>query len=260
MFNRATRELKGAIELRGVWSYLAITDLSARYRNTLLGPIWNSAYLVGQALALAVVFGAIFQSPMTKMMPYILSGMTAWLLGPAAIIDMSGLLVSMAGTIRSQSMPYLVYPLRAAMRNVLLFGHNVVAFLIIVPFFGHVPWINPIFLVGAVVLALISVPYGMLIAMLCARFRDIGQMVLNFAPILFFMTPVFWDAQNIKGPRQVLVHYNPFYYMVNLVRKPMLGAWPDVVDWTICGSILVGGWLLMLLALNYLKPKIPHWV
>ncbi|CAN5394104.1 ABC transporter permease [soil metagenome] len=260
MFNRATREIKGAIDLSGVWTYLAFTDLASRYRNTLLGPLWNSAYLAGQALALAVVFGAIFQSPMTKMMPYILSGMTAWLLGPAAIIEMSNLLISMAGTIRSQNMPYLVYPLRTAVRNLLLFGHNVLAFLVIVPFFGHIPWVNPIFLVGALVLALISVPYGMLIAMLCARFRDIGQMVQNFAPILFFMTPVFWASDNITGPRRALFHYNPFYYMINLVRKPMLGMWPDVMDWSVCIGALLVGWAIMLIALNYLRPKIPHWV
>jgi ABC-type polysaccharide/polyol phosphate export permease len=260
MFNRAARELKGAIELRGVWSYLAITDLVARYRNTLLGPIWNSAYLVGQALALAVVFGAIFESPLTKIMAYILSGMTTWMLGPAAIIDMSNMLTSAAGSIRSQNMPYLVYPLRVALRNLLLFGHNVLAFLIIVPFFGHIPWVNPIFLVSAVVLALISVPYGMMIAMLCARFRDIGQMVQNFAPILFFITPVFWDSSKIGGARALLFHYNPFYYMINLVRKPLLGGWPGIMDWAVCGGMLVVGWLLLLVALNHFKPKIPHWV
>jgi lipopolysaccharide transport system permease protein len=240
--------------------YLAITDLVSRYRNTLLGPLWNSAYLVGQALALAVVFGTIFQSPLTKTMPYILSGMTAWLLGPAAIIEMSGLLTASAGTIRSQNMPYLVYPLRVGLRNILLFGHNLLAFLVIVPLFGHMPWVNPIFLVGAVVLALISVPYGMLIGMICARFRDIGQMVQNFSPILFFMTPVFWMTDHISGPRAVIFKYNPFYYMVNLVRKPMLGNWPSMMDWTVCGLVLVAGWLLMLLALNHFKPKIPHWV
>ena len=64
----------------------------------------------------------------------------------------------------------------------------------------------------------------------------------------------------IGGARALLFHYNPFYYMINLVRKPLLGGWPGIMDWAVCGGMLVVGWLLLLVALNHFKPKIPHWV
>ena len=59
-FDRARLDIVRSFQLYGLWGYLGISDVVARYRNTLLGPIWNSAYLIGQALALSFVFGAVF--------------------------------------------------------------------------------------------------------------------------------------------------------------------------------------------------------
>ncbi len=246
--------------MREVWSYLALTEVAQRYRQTLLGPLWNSAYLLGQAIALSVVFGAVFKSPLANILPYILAGMTAWMVGPASIIDSSGLLLSASGIIRNQNMPYLIHAFRAAMRNLILFLHNVLAFILIMPFFHHMPIINPIVVVTAILVAMCCAPFGFLLGMLCARFRDFVQLVQNFSPIIFFVTPVFWVTDTVSGPRRAIFAYNPFYYLINMIRKPLLGGWPDPIDWTVLAITFVAGWSFCLLMLNWLRPRIPYWV
>lgn len=260
MTAQAIEDLVGAIRLRGVWSYLALTDVTQRYRQTLLGPLWNSAYLVGQAIALSLVFGAVFHSPLTDLLPYILAGMTAWLVGPGAILDSSQLILGAAGTIKNQNLPYLVYAFRQTARNLILFGHNVFAFLVIMLFFHHLPLFNPIVLLTVLAVALSCLPYSLMLGMLCARFRDFGQLVMNFSPILFFMTPVFWRTETVTGLRRLIFVYNPFYYMLNLIRKPLLGGWADLTDWLAVGAIFVVGWVLCLGFLQLLRHRIPYWV
>ena len=260
MRSGAIADFRDTVRLRGVWSYLALTEVTQRYRQTVLGPLWNSAYLVGQAIALSIVFGAIFKSPLTSILPYILAGMTAWMLGPVAIIDASALLISSAGTIKNQNLPYLIHVFRVGTRNFLLFLHNVLAFIVIVPFFHHVPLINPIVLPAAIFVCLCCAPYSFILAMLCARYRDFVQLVQNFSPILFFITPVFWATENVTGVRRAIFTYNPFYYLINLIRKPLLGGWPDLNDLLVATGFLVVGWALCLLFLSWLRPRIPFWV
>src|ERR1700733_12515123 len=102
---RATDDFKRSIEHYQVWFYLALDDILARYRNTVLGPLWNAAYIVAQAFALGLVFGGVFHQPLHTLMPFILSGMVAWVFGPGTILESAGLLMWFSGTIKTQNFP-----------------------------------------------------------------------------------------------------------------------------------------------------------
>ena len=127
-FGGARNDFIRSAELYGIWGYLALSDVVARYRNTILGPIWNSAYLIGQAVAMSFVFGAIFGSDVTQILPYILAGLIGWMFIPATILESSSLLLSSSGMIKGQTLPFMSYPLRAAMRSIIFLLHNVVSF------------------------------------------------------------------------------------------------------------------------------------
>ena len=259
-FKRAAQDLSHSLKLTEIWVFLGFEDIIARYKMTLLGPLWNAAFIVAQALALSIVFGAVFKSPIALTMPYILSGMLAWQLGPLSVLDSSGLLLGVAGTIKSQNLPYILQVFRNSLRNFLIFLHNIVALLIIFPMFGHMPIINwtIVFAVPAIVLA--STPYMLVVAIVCARFRDVQMLIMNFSPVLFFLTPVFWNPDLVGGRRSAMVMYNPLTYMVDLVRKPLLNLYPTMMDWIVVGGIFGVGLILAILVFVPSRSKIPHWV
>jgi ABC-type polysaccharide/polyol phosphate export permease len=258
---RATSDISRSIEYHKVWFYLALDDIFARYRNTVLGPLWNAAYIIAQALALGLVFGGVFHQPLKTLMPYILSGMVGWALGPATILECAGLLIWFGGTIRTQNFPFLFYAFRVVARAGLMFLHNLVALLIVLPLFGHIPLINVSIVPSVALIMLISAPFCLMMGMLCARYRDIQMLVVNFSNVLFLVTPVFWIPSQSAGVRSsAFVVFNPFFYMVDLIRQPLLNAIPHLQDWLVCGGIAAFGWTLCIICLSAFRSRIAFWV
>jgi ABC-2 type transport system permease protein len=258
---RATDDIKRTLEYRRIWFYLALDDIFARYRNTVLGPIWNAAYIVAQALALSLVFGGVFHQPLHIVMPYILSGIIGWALGPANILECSGLLMWFSGTIKTQNFPFLFYAFRVVARSGLMFLHNLVALFIVLPLFGHVPLMNFMIVPAVALIMMLSVPYCLLIGMICARFRDIQMLIVNFSSVFFLVTPIVWMPSTTPGARSAAyLLYNPFFYMIDLIRQPVLNAFPPVLDWVVCGGIAAFGWALCMICLAAFRNRIAFWV
>ena len=257
---RAIFDITNSLKYYEVWCFLALDDILARYRNTVLGPVWNAAYIIAQSIALALVFGGVFGQKLDEIMPFILSGLVAWSLGPATIIECSGLLVWFSGTIRTQNFPFLFYAFRVVARAGLMFLHNLVALLLVLPLFHHWPFLNVMLIPAVVLLMLVSVPYALLLGMICARFRDFQMFVANFSNILFFMTPIFWMPDKAVGVRRLVVAYNPFFYMVDIIRLPLLNSFPPMQDWIVLGSLAAFGWALCFVFLSLYRARIPYWV
>jgi ABC-type polysaccharide/polyol phosphate export permease len=258
---RAADDLSRSLASYQIWFYLAVDDIIARYRNTLLGPIWNAAYIVAQALALALVFGGVFHQPLHVIMPFILSGMVGWVLGPATILECAGLLMWFAGTVKTQNFPFLFYAFRVVARAGLMFLHNIIALVLVLPLFGHIPVMNFTIVPALCVIMLLSVPFCLLLGMVCARYRDIQMLVANFSNVFFVVTPIIWMPSSLPGARNAAyLIYNPFYYMVDLIRQPILNAIPPAHDWIVCGGIAAVGWLLCIVSLSAFRSRIAFWV
>jgi lipopolysaccharide transport system permease protein len=68
---------------------------------------------------------------------------------------------------------------------------------------------------------------------LCARYRDLPNIVASFVQILFFITPVVWQGERIHNPtvRFVLTELNPFASLLAVVRDPILGTVPSMAQY-----------------------------
>ena len=70
-----------------------------------------------------------------------------------------------------------------------------------------------------------GVAWGISLGILSARFRDIPQLITNVMQVLLYVTPLLWDASSL-GPRAWIAGLNPFTYLIQIVRGPLLGVSP----------------------------------
>jgi ABC-2 type transport system permease protein/lipopolysaccharide transport system permease protein len=94
---------------------------------------------------------------------------------------------------------------------------------------------------------------------LSTRYRDIPQVIANLIQVVFFATPVFWSPEAMAG-RPLFVTLNPFYHLLEIVRAPLLGQTPLLLNWAFClGLAVVGlvaaGWLY-----RRTHARIAYWV
>jgi ABC-type polysaccharide/polyol phosphate export permease len=66
-----------------------------------------------------------------------------------------------------------------------------------------------------------------ILAHLHARFRDVGPMAGVAMQMAFYVTPVMFPGELLRA-RQLgwAVDFNPFYHLVEIVRRPLVAAQP----------------------------------
>jgi ABC-2 type transport system permease protein/lipopolysaccharide transport system permease protein len=145
-------------------------------------------------------------------------------------------------------------------RNFLIFTHNFVIYLVVFILFGIPLQLNLLLsVVGMLLIVINAVALGILLGGLGARFRDVPPIVASLMQLAFFMTPIFWTPDNLKGHR-LFLDLNPFYYFVEIVREPLLAHSLPLSMWgTAVGITFVDVFLSLLFLARY-RRRIPYWL
>src|SRR3954454_20481851 len=93
---------------------------------------------------------------------------------------------------------------------------------------------------GLAFIAFNGIWIGLMLGPLSARFRDVPPIMASLTQLAFFLSPVFWRPEQMRAP-EMLVLLNPFYYMLEMVRKPLMGQVPSLEMWLVSIAMCVVG-------------------
>lgn len=246
-FRSALDELiEQGLELRRWWT-LAWADTRFRYRRTTLGPLWLTLSMAATVLSVGFVFGTIFSNDLSAYFPHFAVGLVVWTFISQCILEACLVYVNSAGHIKSTTVPLLLHVYRLLARQLILLAHNL---LLLIGVWLFCQWSIDLTVLLAFLGLLINI-VALLGAMLacgivCTRYRDMHQIISSLIALLFFLTPIIWLPGAARSSRiDAVLHGNPFYYLVEIVRQPLLGHVPDLQVWLIAValatiSILIG--------------------
>ncbi len=257
-------DLRDGLRRRHLWLNLAWKDIRARYRRTVIGPFWtvlSTAVLVG---ALGFVNSTLWHIDISTYLPFFCAGYIAWLLFITIINESGSSIVAAEATVKAIRIPYSVFTFRLLTRNVIVFGHNLLVYVAVALIFGVAPNVNMLLLPVGLALALLNYVWiSLLLAVVCARFRDVIQLVASLSMILFFVTPIFWQpAQLDSAPaaKFLLADANFAYHLIDVVRAPLLGQPPQLLSFAYLGVAAVLGFALSALFLRRFYNRIAYWL
>ena len=235
-------------------------DILLRYRRSMLGPFWLTISMGIMVAALGFLYGSLFKIPLDTYLPFLTLGFLVWTLISGLITDGCTALSASESFIKEVRLPYSLYVFRVIWRNMIIFGHNIVVYLVVAAIFGIKPSLATLLVVPGLALVMVNaVSVGLLASIVCARFRDVPQIVSSLLQIMFFLTPIIWQPELLKD-RHFLVDSNPFYHFVQIIRAPLLGYPAQLESWLYAGGVSMLGWLLALLFLGRYRRFIPYWV
>jgi ABC-type polysaccharide/polyol phosphate export permease len=235
-------------------------DIKLRYRRSMLGPLWLTLSMGVMVGALGLLYGSLFKIPLGDYLPFLTLGLLVWGLISGLINDGCTTLSSAEGMIKEIRLPFSLYVFRMIWRNLIIFGHNVLVYLIVAVVFAIKPTFATLQVAPALVLLVLNaISFGLLVSAICARFRDVPQIVASLLQVMFFMTPILWKPDLLKD-RPFLVGSNPFYHFVEMVRAPLLGNAVPLETWLYVAVVTVLGWVLAILFLGRYRRYIPYWV
>jgi len=257
----AIRDLLAGLNLWELWSTLGWHDIRQRYRRSMVGPFWLTLSMGIMVLGLAYLYGGVFgQTNTQNYLVYVATGMIVFSLISTLASDGATVFISSAALILQLRAPLSIYLYQMIWRNLIIFGHNITIYLLLL-LFAHVPigWNVLLALAGLFFVLLSGLWFGLSLGTLSARFRDVPPIVGSIMQVAFFLTPVFWVPEAIPG-RAWLVHLNPFYYLVEIVRMPLLGKTPDLSIWAVViGINIVWGGASLLFFARY-RERLAYWV
>lgn len=247
-----------------LWRALALKDIKGRYRRTVIGPFWTVLSTAILVATLGVVYSLLWHENLATYLPFFCAGYISWYLFSTIINESGNALIVEEATVKSIRVPYSVFIFRVITRNMVVFAHNLVIYVLVVAIFQvHWGWNILLLPVGL----LLSLPnyfwISLLLATICARFRDVIQLVANLTQILFFVTPIFWEPSRLASSRiatLVLVTLNPAYHLVEVIRAPLLGQAPDLVTYGYLVGMAIFGFTALILLLHRVYGRIAYWL
>lgn len=242
-----------------LWTTLGWHDIRLRYRRSMLGPLWITISMAVMIYTLGMVYSFLFKADITSYFPHLACGILIWNFFSSMTMEFVDGFVESAHLIKQIRLPFSTYILRILTRNFYIFLHN---FLAVVPIliYYKAP-VHPIAAVlGLALFMMIGFVYGMALAMLGSRYRDIKQLVQSLLQVIFYLTPIMWMPTMLPERFQILIKLNPVQQMIQLIRAPLLGEFPSFYTCSYTLGLFLAGGVLLLTLLRKGRHRIAFWV
>ena len=242
--------------------YLANSDIRQRYRRSTLGPFWITISTGVMIACIGLIFGNLFKSPMQEFLPFLSVGLILWSFISSVITESTNVFVSYQGIIKQLPIPLFSHIIRMTTRNLIILFHNLLI-LPIVYFVVHKSIDFEFFLVipGLIILIINLLWIGVILSLICTRFRDLTQIVLSLLQVAFYVTPIIWMPSLLPARTDVMILApNPFYHLIGIVRSPLLGSCPTIINWIYSVIFAILGWIFAIYLYNKYKNRIAYWL
>jgi lipopolysaccharide transport system permease protein len=222
--------------------------------------MWVTVSLVIFATVLSFVWSALFQQNQTTFLPFLLSGLIPWTMIAACVGEGTTSFLAGEALMKSRQFPYTILTNIVLARNVVIFTHNLLGFILVGAVCGlSLSWANLLVLPGLALVVFNCGWMSLLVAIFCLRYRDFQQLVASLLMIAVFVTPVFFNASQIQGKRAIIVHANPLHHMVDIVRQPLLGNVPSATSYAFCLVAGILGWAGAFWLYSRKRSRLAYW-
>ena len=262
---RAWGDLVAGFGKRELWLHLGWQDIKQRYRRSVLGPFWIMIATGTTAVAMGGLYSKLFHLELSEHLPYVTLGLIIWNLINAAILEGADVFVANEGLIKQLPTPLSVHVYRLVWRQMILFAHNIVIYVIIAIIYPK-PWslADLAFIPALFLIMLNCVWVSLCFGILSTRYRDIGPLLFSVVQLLFFMTPIIWNEATLQhqgaGKWAKIVELNPLLHYLDIVRAPLLGAQQELRHWVVVLALTAIGWVLAAFAMRQYRARVPYWV
>ena len=262
---RAWADLVTGFGKRELWLHLGWQDIKQRYRRSVLGPIWITIATGTMAVALGGLYSQLFHLPLAEHLPYVTLGLIIWNLINASILEGADVFIANEGLIKQLPTPLSVHVYRLVWRQVLLFAHNIIIFVIIAIIFPK-PWSwADLSVIPALALIVANCVWvALCFGILATRYRDISPLLASLVQLLFYITPIIWNDQTLRlqgaGTWAKIIELNPLLHYVDIVRAPLLGEPQELRHWVVVITLTILGWCVAALAMRQYRARVPYWV
>ena len=218
------------LQFRELLYFLVWSELTVRYKQTVLGVAWAVLQPLAIMVVFTVFFGIVVRVPTEIPYPiFAFSGVVVWQYFSTALNRASSSMLEQQTLITKVYFPRLVIPMASVVGGLVDFAF---AFAVLVPLIAFYPDVGfsptttifalPLFLLLAVMSAL---SVSLWLSALMVQYRDVRLLMGVVVQLWFFATPIIYPSSLVPES------WRPFYEALN----PMVGV-VEGFRWVLLGS------------------------
>ena len=243
------------IKLRDVWNYRDLLflfvkrDITAQYKQTVLGPLWHFIQPVFTTIVFLMVFGKIANIPTDGIEPVVfyMAGISIWNYFSSCLNATSGTFVANAGIFGKVYFPRIVIPLSSVVSNIVKFAIQFLLLIVVIMYYGlkngelylGVNWfLVPLLLV---MMAALGLGIGIIISSLTTKYRDFTVLIGFAVQLLMYATPVAYPLSYLRQKSFFsIIRYNPLSPIVEAFRYALFNKGSlDTTQLLYSGSFII---------------------
>lgn len=226
------------VNLHELWQYRDLIalfvrrDFVAKYKQTILGPLWFIIQPLLTTLMFVVVFGNIAGIP-TDGIPQVLfymSGIVGWNYFSTCLNDTSQTFLKNASIFGKVYFPRLAMPISIVISNLVSF---IIQFLFLLCFLLYFYMRGADLSMGIEVLILpflvmlmagLGLGFGIIISSLTTKYRDLTHLVGFGVSLWMYATPIIYPLSEIPERYRMFVLANPMTPLIETFKTVLLGV------------------------------------
>jgi lipopolysaccharide transport system permease protein len=217
------------VYLRDLLRELVARDMKLRYKRSILGVAWSLVNPLAQLLVFVFLFRAVLPLNVPNYPSFVLSGLLAWSWFQSSLILATGAITDNRELIRRPGFPAAILPIVTVTTHLVHFLLALPVLLLFLVFSGG--RLTETVLALPLVIALqfwLTLSLGYLVAAFHVTFRDTQHLLGVLLLLLFYLTPIFYDASAVPARYQPFYRLNPMVYLIDAYRAILIrGTLPD---------------------------------
>jgi len=225
------------LKLREIWRYRDLLflfvrrDFVAKYKQTILGPLWFFITPIFQALTMTLVFGNMAGLSTDGIPPllFYLSGVTAWSYFSQCLTSTSNTFTQNAALFGKVYFPRAVTPLSVIISNLIQFGIGMLLFFGFYLFYlfqGIQLQPNALLLLLpalVVLMGFMGLGLGMITSSLTTKYRDLQNLIAFGVQLLMYATPVILPLSAVPDKYRWIMMINPMTGVIETFKHGFFG-------------------------------------
>ncbi len=250
------------LDWREIWRYrdmyvmFVLRTFRTAYKQTVLGPLWFIITPVLSVIVYVAVFGGIAKIPTDGVPPvlFYLLGISVWGYFASCLNSTSNSFVSNADIFGKVYFPRIIMPLVAVTTNLLTFAIQLAIFAVFYIYYVatgtdlQIHWQLVLFPLLVLILALMSVGFGMIFSSMTTKYRDLQVMLGKIVSLWVYVTPVIYPLSMVTNEKlHLAMSLNPVTPIMEAIKYSLLGQ--GQFSWLWLGYSVLFTMILLLVGL-----------
>jgi len=195
---------------------LVLKDLKLKYRDSVLGFLWSLANPLLLILVYSFVFGHILRGGPDNFAYFLMVGILPWNFFAQSLMMSTGSILDNGNLIRKVALPMEVFPVATVLFNLAQYVFALIVFFPMALLFFKVPiswsWVS--FLAVLALQLLFTLGLCFILSTATVFYRDVRHFTEIFLTLLFWLTPIVYDVQNVPSALKMALYINPFAHFI----------------------------------------------